>query len=372
MIRGAPSGSALLAVAAALLLGCGGASDQGVASPNPDGGDDATVDGSADAPHADAPAGDATGHDGGAGDGSTEGSGGAESGAPDAGDAGGSDGGGSEAGVDAGSGCVPSGTTCYENGPNPPPNAPPDTPCCDGVCNHATNHCGCSGTSGPCSGLDFLYGPDCCPGLQCLDNGSAMICGVCLPDGTQCSAAGLCCYGICNSKTGTCGCSATSGPCTDSTDCCAPAYCSSAHQCVIDVVCSGDGAACTAPSDCCSQICNTVSGRCGCGFTGTGCTTSTDCCATASPPLCNSLGTCGCITDGNACGAAADCCTGVCNGTSGHCGCSAVRASCTVAGDCCAGLTCGAAKTCCKATGQSCSTGPDCCSGNCKGNGTCT
>jgi hypothetical protein len=211
----------------------------------------------------------ATGVDGGGGtDASSAGTGGADSGG-------------------AGYACTPSGTTCHENGPNPSPIAPPKTPCCDGVCNHATNHCGCSATGGVCSGLDFLYGPDCCPGLQCLDTGSASVCGVCRPNGASCASAGVCCTGVCNSITNTCGSSAVGGPCTDSRDCSGLAYCSSAHQCVVDTVCTGDGASCTASSQCCSQSCNTVSSTCGCGYAGTGCTTNSDCCATASPPLCN-------------------------------------------------------------------------------------
>jgi hypothetical protein len=365
----------LLVVAVAVLKGCGDGShgQNGGATTAHDGGEDAVLDGAAVAEHADAPPPDATELDAAvAGDMSPEGGGSGEGGTSDAGvavDAADDVGGGAN---EAGFACVPSGTTCYENGPNPPPTAPPNTPCCDGVCNHATNLCGCSGPGGPCSGQDFLYGPDCCPGLQCLDTGSSMICGVCKPDGAQCSAPGLCCGGICNSTTSTCGCSATNGPCADSRDCCSPAYCSSAHQCVVDVVCSGDGAACTSPSQCCSQICNTVSSTCGCGYAGAGCTQNSDCCASQTAPLCNSLGKCGCVADGNACGAASDCCTGVCNGASRHCGCSASGASCTGAGDCCAGLTCGASQKCCKAAGQSCSNATDCCNGNCKGNGTCS
>jgi hypothetical protein len=298
----------------------------------------------------------ATAVDGGGGtDASSAGSGGADSGRADVGYA-----------------CTPSGTICHENGPNPSPIAPPNTPCCDGVCNHATNHCGCSAAGGPCSSLDFLYGPDCCPGLQCLDTGSASVCGVCRPNGAPCTAAGVCCTGICNSLTNTCGSSAVGGPCTDSRDCSGQAYCSSAHQCVVDTVCTGDGASCIASSECCSQICNTVSSTCGCGYAGTGCTTNSDCCATASATLCNSARTCGCLADGKTCGVPADCCTGVCNGASGQCGCSAIGAFCVGAGDCCGGLTCGAARTCCKASGQPCSLGAECCGGNCKGNGTCS
>jgi len=197
-------------------------------------------------------------------------------------------------------------------------------------------------------------------------------CGMCQPNGTNCSSPAQCCSGTCNAN-GKCGgmmpcphdpcvTGAPLGPqcgacannvCQNDPFCCqnnwdAGCVAEAEQLCGLDCgMCNQDGQACMVGADCCSGTCN--GGLCvqTCQPDGQMCSTFADCCSNnCSGGVCGGM----CQPDGSFCQDGSGCCSGTC--VLGFCGFSQCPSDGSTCGDC-------VAENCCSQI-QGCFGSPDC------------